>query len=61
MMFNKDTLDRIEELQRNEELLYNCINYLEELWRINDKEEKEKHFKYLGFTKEDIERLEIEL
>lgn len=61
MILDSDKMKRIEELQRNEELLYNCINYLEELWRINDKEEKENHFKYLGFTKEDIERLEIEL
>lgn len=60
MILGKEELDRIDELKRNEELLYNCINYLQELWRIDNKEEIEKHFEYLGFTKEDIKRLEIE-
>lgn len=60
MILGSEEMKRIEELKRNEELLYNCINYLQELWRIEDKELKEKHFEYLGFTKEDIKRLEIE-
>jgi hypothetical protein len=56
---NIKNIERIEELKRNEELLYKCIEYLVELWRINDKDMIERGFEKIGFTKEDIKRLEI--
>jgi hypothetical protein len=59
-MFNKETLDRIDELKRNEELLYNCIDYLQQLWGIEHKN-TQRCFKDIGFREEDIERLEIEV
>lgn len=61
MTMDKQTLDRIEELQRNETLLYACVEYLVDLWGMNETEEEiAEHFKNtLGFTKEDLKRLEI--
>ena len=46
--------ERIEELKHHEELLFNCIDYLIELWSINDKENVINNLKNLNFTKEDI-------
>ena len=52
---------RVEELKHNEELLYKIISYLIDLWSINEsKEEIIEHFKYIGFTSEDIKKLDIE-
>ncbi len=60
MTMDKATLDRIEELQRNETLLYNCVEYLIDLWSINaDINEMKENLKNIGFTDEDIKRLEI--
>lgn len=52
---------RVEELKHNEELLYKIISYLIDLWSINEsKEEIIEHFKHIGFTSEDIKKLDIE-
>lgn len=52
---------RVEELKHNEELLYKIISYLIDLWSINEsKEEIIEHFKTIGFTSEDIKKLDIE-
>lgn len=61
MIMGKEELDRIKELQHNEELLHNCIDYLVELWEINnDKEEIKEEFEdILGFTKEDLNKFGI--
>jgi hypothetical protein len=59
MIMGKEELERIEELKRNEELLYNCINYLDNLWSIGDATKVEQSFKNIGFTQEDLKRLEI--
>lgn len=59
MILGSEEIKRIEELKRNEELLYKCVDYLIELWKINDKDMIEKGFETIGFTKEDIKRLEI--
>lgn len=59
MILGSEEMKRIEELKRNEELLYKCVDYLIELWKINDKDMIEKGFETIGFTKEDIKRLEI--
>lgn len=56
MIMGKKELDRIEELQHREVLLGNCIDYLIELWGINEKDKIVAKFKdILGFTDEDIE------
>jgi len=53
-------LEIIEELKHNENLLYKCIEYLINLWDISEtSEEILEHFKGIGFTDEDIERLGI--
>lgn len=59
MVLGSEEMKRIEELKRNEELLYNCINYLSTLWEIGDPTRVEEGFKNLGFTEEDLKRLEI--
>lgn len=57
---SSEELKRVEELKHNEELLYNCIDYLIELWGINEKEEIIDKFKnILSFTDEDIRKFEI--
>lgn len=56
---NKETLDRIEELQHRESLLFNCIDYLITLWGINEKERVIEKLKKLGFNEKDIEDLEV--
>lgn len=50
-------LERIEELKHNEELLYNCINYLWEIWNNEDADTILKSFKKLGFTDKDFNRI----
>ena len=60
MIIGKEELERIEELKRNEELLYACIDYLQQLWEIGHNDIK-ANFNNIGFTNEDIERLEIEV
>lgn len=53
-------LDRIEELKHNEQLLYNCIEYLINLWQINgDNEEIKNNFKNIGFTEEDLKQIDF--
>lgn len=48
--------------KRNEDLLYACIEYLVELWGVNEThQEMIEHFKKIGFTDEDIKRLELDL
>lgn len=60
MIMGKKKLDRIEDLKRNEELLYECLDYLTELWSINrNKREMRECFEMLSFTDEDIKRLGI--
>jgi hypothetical protein len=55
-----NNIERIEELKRNEYLLYKVLEYLLALWSIDYTEEEQKEkFKRLGFTEEDIKRLEI--
>lgn len=56
----KEQLDRVEELKQNELVLYNIIDYLVDLWGINEtNEEILKHFNTIGISDEDIERLNI--
>ena len=38
MIIGIEETKRVEELKHNEELLYNTIEYLVELWGINEKE-----------------------
>ena len=53
-------LERIEQLKHHEELLYNCIEYLLDLWDINEtNDEMKEHFKKLNFKEEDIESLVV--
>lgn len=60
MVMSKEELERIEELKQNEDLFYKTINYLIELWDINEtSEEIIEHFKQIGFKDEDLERLGI--
>jgi hypothetical protein len=43
------------------ELLHNCIDYLTELWEINEKDElKDKFVNVLGFTEKDLKYFNIE-
>ena len=58
MILGSEEMKRIAELQRNEELLYNCIDYLEQLWVVNATN-IEQLFKNIGFKEEDLKRLEI--
>lgn len=59
MIIGKEELDRIEELKHREVLLYNIVEYLIELWSINEKDELINKFRTLGFTKDDIKEFEI--
>lgn len=60
MIMDIEEIKRVEELKHNEELLYNTIEYLVELWGINEKEELKQKFKtILGFTDDDLIRLGI--
>jgi len=60
MIMDIEEIKRVEELKHNEELLYNTIEYLVELWGINEKEKLEQKFKtILGFTDNDLIRLGI--
>lgn len=59
MILGSEEMKRIEELQRNEELLYACIDYLQQLWEIGHNDIKE-NFNNIGFSEEDIKRLEVE-
>lgn len=50
------TLERIEELKHNENLMYNLADYLHDLWSVNASEEEIcNNFKNLGFTPRDID------
>lgn len=60
MILGSEEIKRIDELIRNEELLYACIGYLQQLWEIGHNDIKE-NFNNIGFSEEDIKRLEIEL
>ena len=48
---------RIEELKKNEELLYNCIGYI--LEHIESYSETLEVFKRLGFNEEELLKFEI--
>lgn len=54
---NSETLKRIEELKHHEELLYNVLEYLTELWGINktQKEIMQDLKNIMKFTNEDLE------
>ena len=54
-------MQRVKDLQANENVLYTLLEYLIDLWGIDEnKEEMIEHFKSIGLTKEDIQRLQIE-
>lgn len=53
-------VERIEELKRNEYLFYKTLEYLMALWEIDyNLDEILEKFKRLGFTEEDVKRLEL--
>lgn len=52
--------DEVEDTTKDLDLFNNTINYLIELWDINEtSEEILEHFRQIGFTDEDLERLGI--
>lgn len=59
MILGAEEMKRIKELQRNEELLYKCIEYLQNLWEINDSTRVEQNFMNIGFSEEDLKRVGI--
>ena len=60
-ILNEEEMQRVKDLQANEDVLYTLLEYLIDLWGIDEnKEEIIEHFKSLGLTKEDIQRLQIE-
>ena len=63
MFINKVELvinDEVDDTTRDLELLNGILNYVVELWDINEtSEEIIENFKRIGFTDEDLERLGI--
>lgn len=60
-ILNEEEMQRVKDLQANENVLYTLLEYLIDLWGIDEnKEEMIEHFKSIGLTKEDIQRLQIE-
>lgn len=60
-ILNEEEMQRVKDLQANEDVLYTLLEYVIDLWSVNEnKEEIIEHFKSLGLTKEDIQRLQIE-
>jgi len=60
-ILNEEEMQRVKDLQANEGVLYTLLEYLIDLWGIDEnKEEMIEHFKSIGLTKEDIQRLQIE-
>ena len=52
--------DEVDDTTRDLELLNGLINYVVELWDISEtSEEIIEHFKQIGFTDDDLERLGI--
>ncbi len=52
--------DEVNDTTRDLDLLYKLLNYVIELWDINEtKEEILEHFKHIGFTDNDLDRLGI--
>lgn len=52
--------DEVDDTTRDLELLNGLVNYVGELWNINETEEEIiEHFKQIGFTDDDLERLGI--
>lgn len=52
--------DEVDDTTRDLELLNGLVNYVGELWNINETEEEViEHYKRLGFTDDDLIRLRI--
>ena len=52
--------DEVDDTTRDLELLNGLVNYVGELWNINETEEEViEHYKRLGFTDDDLVRLRI--
>lgn len=63
MFINKTNMvidDEVKDTTRDLELLNGLLNYVVELWDISEtSEEIIEHFKQIGFTDDDLERLGI--